>query len=689
MTTQIISSRAKLLPSAEQLAIMEEETRDISVTVEILWDEINWSDESDYVVSVQADEQMDNTLAETIASTADVVLSNTTGRFLPENPDSLIKDHLLPQKQIRISVNVEGIDYKMFTGYIKSISPDRKAATVNINCFDNSQTILDLDCPREAYSDQRADQIIRILAENAGLGSSDLELDQSEHEVTVAWFEESKTWETMGLVSAAERGRTFFNRRGNLRFWSRNYIRNQETVMTLTRIDHILNMNSSVSNDTMINNVIVKATPREAGGLQAVWDNGNILIQDQYDDPLVWIPAGDQQSAWIELADPAIEWTEPVANTDYVANTERDGTGTDLTGEIQILDWRTYGNSSFITVKNNSTSDAYFTTFQIRANPLPISKWIKVRQRDQASIETFGEKKREIENNYIDDEVMAASIAETELTRWKDSTSGIEVETIGIPFLHVGDVARLEISKSITQTVDQYQSVTNDNQPLGTVASKYIAQSFKPTLPYLTEVLIRAKKPSAGTFAGSVKISVYESIIGIQDGDEIVSVELGNMTWKSLEDDINYTVLLPFQPDLDKVYHLVFESSTANDINYAYIKKESSNNYYPNGGLLRSADGISWTNVGANHDLFFQWHGYQGSLNKKMIKSINWKIDPGSGYTQTMKMIHAIDLPTYHTIEAGADIFRTNTKTLTTKASIVPPGTSTEIIRAMARIYKP
>ena len=207
------------------------------------------------------------------------------------------------------------------------------------------------------------------------------------------------------------------------------------------------NLNFSVEEGAIRNKVQIKARPRISAGIQVVWTNGDITILNQYSDTLVWIPANDQQNAWIETEDPCTSWIQPIPRTDYTANSQEDGQGTDLTDSVQITIFDPYASECFIQVQNFSNKDAWLTMFKVRANPLRIWDWIRVIAIDQQSIDTYGEQKIELENDFIEKEEWAEFLARTEIDRWKDAKNLFRADIIGVPHIKVGDVVSVELTE--------------------------------------------------------------------------------------------------------------------------------------------------------------------------------------------------------------------------------------------------
>ena len=439
-----LSARARILPSQAFQDEMAATIRELGGKLEIQWDGSNWIDETEYLVSARANEELAKTSGEGIAATLDVELDNTTERFTPDNEDSPIYTYLKPRVNIRISIVAAEYTYRLFTGYIKNLHPNTRNRICSIECFDNQVLVYNQKSNGVVYPDYRSDQLLEVLVNLVGLNSSQYVLDVGSHVINYGYFDDRNVWPLMGEIAVAERGRVFFDRDGILKFWNRDRLHNQSAIATLTLEDDIIDLDYSVAEHEIKNIVTVKAQPRAGTGTKQVWSNGDAQYLDPYSDTLIYVPAQSSQVAFIELEDPLITVEPPVTELDYTANSQQDGEGTDLTGYIQIHEFINYGNAIFVNVINLSGTDAYLTKFSIRGNPAVIQNWIRIRATDQPSIDLYGKQELEIENNFIEDEAAATDIALEELQRRKDSKNLFRISIVGTPYLLCGDIVNVE-----------------------------------------------------------------------------------------------------------------------------------------------------------------------------------------------------------------------------------------------------
>ncbi len=463
-----LTAYARIFPTNVALEEINKAVRYTMGILEVMWDGINWTDETKYFISAKGNIKISGDYGEGIAGEADFELDNTDGRFLPENDEGELYAYLEPRKRIKFSIGMgtaEASKQRIFTGYIKAIEPNRSTGMVNFHCFDDTIRLQNKRCPRTSMLDQRVDQIIELLADEAGLGSTEYYLDISSHLVRAVALSDEYIWPTMGKLAAAERGRIFMDEYGRLRFWGRERMNTMKPTFTLSQGWWIKELGFSVEEQAIKNRCVVTATPRGSSGLQVVWTNGDVEAMNQYSDTLVWIPAHSAQTAWIEVEDPCSTWIQPIPVTDYIANSADDGTGSDLTEYVTVTRFTEYGNAASIDVQNTADVPVYLTKFQIRANPIRIYRWIRVDYKDELSITKYGEQAIEIENEFIDDEILARDMAECEVKRWRNAKNLFKAKIIGIPHLRCGDIVNLEVKKDLFEEymVDELDWDFDDN----------------------------------------------------------------------------------------------------------------------------------------------------------------------------------------------------------------------------------
>jgi hypothetical protein len=122
-----------------------------------------------------------------------------------------------------------------------------------------------------------------------------------------------------------------------------------------------------------------------------------------------------------------INMVTPVATTDYTANTQAGGGGTDLTASFAVTYAITPGaNAATVKVQNNhATLDGYLTKCQLRGKGLYAFEAVVIDVTDLTSINTYGQMTRRLDMAYQQDVNLADSIADAIIANYKDPRSKV------------------------------------------------------------------------------------------------------------------------------------------------------------------------------------------------------------------------------------------------------------------------
>ena len=85
-------------------------------------------------------------------------------------------------------------------------------------------------------------------------------------------------------------------------------------------------------------------------------------------------------------------WTTPVITTDYTANSQANGLGSDLSASLGITVTKRATSMEIEIINNHATLTAYITFFQARGTPISESDEIIVKLKDDTSIARYGER---------------------------------------------------------------------------------------------------------------------------------------------------------------------------------------------------------------------------------------------------------------------------------------------------------
>lgn len=99
-------------------------------------------------------------------------------------------------------------------------------------------------------------------------------------------------------------------------------------------------------------------------------------------------------------------WTTPVATTDYTANSQADGLGTDLTADMAVTVSK-FSTAMKITVTNNASQTAFLTKLQARGVPVFKQEPIPVESEDATSKSKYGPRTYPVPGRFIPDRATA------------------------------------------------------------------------------------------------------------------------------------------------------------------------------------------------------------------------------------------------------------------------------------------
>jgi len=137
-----------------------------------------------------------------------------------------------------------------------------------------------------------------------------------------------------------------------------------------------------------------------------------VKITGRYRDP-----DGDAQVSGIDMV-------TPVATTDYLFNSEDDGSGTNMTASLTVT--ATYGtNAVEYELTNGAGTDGYVTLLQARGKGVYLYDTVESAAQDDDSIEDYGQRVLSIDMKYQDDPFEIAGVADDILAAYKTPLTAV------------------------------------------------------------------------------------------------------------------------------------------------------------------------------------------------------------------------------------------------------------------------
>lgn len=232
------------------------------------------------------------------------------------------------------------------------------------------------------------------------------------------------------------------------------------TGTVVASYDELFDMTFAKTDDDVINKARIQANPRQL--------STSLRTVAQLVNPIT-IPASGYASFFLEYLDPdnqepapAQEMVTPVSSTDYLAFTNSDGSGTDVTSALTVSTGF-FGQTSVNTIFNGGGTDAWLTKFNLRGKPIQRRSGITAEANASSSQAIYGDKTFTLSNDFIDDLGFATSYTTFLLERNQN------------PIAKVGAVFRNEFPESLQMELGSLVHITNS---ITGVASTHIIQQL-------------------------------------------------------------------------------------------------------------------------------------------------------------------------------------------------------------------
>lgn len=406
-------------------------------------DLFNYMDETDYAMRLDYDRRIDEPRGGISYAIATVLLDNITKRFTP-NHNATIGTAIEARRPFKMSIGFDAGGTDRLVQVLVGLTAnrpksDRQEKTVEVDVFDYITFIDNAEIEAAVYEDMRSDQVIEAILTSLGFGSVQYQLDEGLNTIPFAWFDKDKSaGRRIREICEAEEATFYQDENAVLRFENRNhYLQTpHQSVQHTVDASDILTDEDDEST-RIINRAIVIAKPRKVDAVAAaIWSNQSVIA----------IPAGQTTTVWAAFYDdtgsnvqPVREITTPAENTDYEANTQEDGMGSDISTDIAIV-VTNFVQTAKIEITNNNGSTAYITLLQLRGKAARVTQAIQAVVEDQDSINKFEPQEYTVENDLIQTSEMANILATNLVTKYSNPMQRRRIRIPGIPHLQLKDL---------------------------------------------------------------------------------------------------------------------------------------------------------------------------------------------------------------------------------------------------------
>ena len=416
-----------------------------------------------------------------VAGTLVADLNNESGDYSTFNTSSALTGNLLPGRKVTLTGNDGSTTRTLWTGFLDSIEPQPSATGANtarlraigplgyLNKFEVSTTM---------FASKKAGELIGEILDVAGWSDDDRDIDDGIVEFPRFWCERTKTLKALRLVEETETGLLEESAAGKIVYRDR-HARSTDTLSTTSQATYSDGSGASLAYSAVTQVDPLKFIYNELRAkLQlhsGAWilDSASLGVQTELaEDPSVlWthpevgsnspsITAGATktftaqypQSGSANTARAVDFWQNLTASTDYLANDQADGEGTNRTSSITVTLTKR-AQSMDIALANGHSGTVYITKLQAQGNAVSAKNEFEVSATDSTSQTTFGKRTYPHPGKFVPDADEAQNWADFHVAAWKDPVPLLKLTLVGNrSTATLTDVMSREISDLVTVT---------------------------------------------------------------------------------------------------------------------------------------------------------------------------------------------------------------------------------------------
>ncbi|CAG0964412.1 hypothetical protein ANAEL_00817 [Anaerolineales bacterium] len=429
-------------------------------------------------------------------SMLELMLDNTDKRFSPENTSSPLyyaagaKSLVSPFKRVMIESNDGTTARTHWTGWIESVQPDVNAEgkrQVKINAHGPMYFMKEAETRLALQENQRTDQVVAALLaqvvmppglgaawilefnQNSQLGVSTFLADTAAYSILQAgistlalagdnWVRQGglngaekdtfNVYQALWDVTAAERGRFFFNREGKGWFWNRHFLLLDNPTSVPAFTDTMTDLVYSYAGmDELKNEVVVVCHPRTLS------PTSNELLWTLTDK--IELGPGEARKLTAKFED---------ENNNRIGGRNVTVSGVTFSIGSATITLTAAANGAELEVKNASFSNpATLTACEIRGQKITDFGTLEATERDTTSIVEYGRRSLRMNLPAVDQFEEARQIALFEVQRRGKPRGMVKAMTVASHGLNGGNHHTNQLSLTVGDRVAIAESQTNHN----------------------------------------------------------------------------------------------------------------------------------------------------------------------------------------------------------------------------------
>uniref|UniRef100_A0A6M3IQ23 Putative tail protein n=1 Tax=viral metagenome TaxID=1070528 RepID=A0A6M3IQ23_9ZZZZ len=380
-----------------------------------------------------------------------LTLNNDSGNYSPSYSSGDYYGYLKPKRVVGIRAYDDDYNYQLFYGFIEEIipHPHKTEQDAIITASDGIDYLSRHDMATALYKDVKTGIIHDYILTDANWLRL-ARLDDGQDTVPYWYGHGVKSRTAQEEIDDNEQGFSYVDGFGYFNFEDRHHRSIAEHQTSQATFDNTMsNIFYSLNPKNVYNIIRATVTPWELQSSTTLWTLEEIPS----------IPIGESKTWW---ADASINgesvfvdaWTTLVASTDYTANSQSDGGGSDMTSDIAVT-LNKLAKTLKITLTNNGTSITYITLLQARGTYYDDKTKVTLKAEDTTSQDNYQKRTFKLDGKYMADTDKAQDYVNYAIGKYKNPRAEISMSIMNQDDTVLAQILGLEISDRIT--------VVNDN----------------------------------------------------------------------------------------------------------------------------------------------------------------------------------------------------------------------------------
>jgi len=351
-----------------------------------------------------------------------------------------------------INLTAELPEYDLFYGFIEEIIPHPHLTEQDcvITAVDGLDYLSRHDMATALYKDTKTGLIHEYILDDA-LWNEDMRLLDDGQDTVPYWYgHDVKARFAQEEIDDSEQGFTFIDGAGHFRFedrWHRSRAEHQTSQGTFDNT--MANISYSMNPRNVYNIVTTTVTPFELQAIAELW-----RLQETPS-----VPAGETYTWWGEASVSGTSvfvdaWTTPASTTDYTANSQSDGGGTDMTADITLTATK-FAKTIKLELANGGSVPAFITLLKSRGTYYDDLTKVTRKAEDSTSQTDYQKRTLKIGGQYMSDADQAQDLVTYAIGKYKEPRAELSMSIMNQDAATLTQILSREISDRITVVNDK------------------------------------------------------------------------------------------------------------------------------------------------------------------------------------------------------------------------------------------